>query len=366
MNNWKLLTEEKAEENWNESLIKFDDCSPFQTYEWGQYNKALGWKPLYFAHFDEDENVSAMALILLKKFFLKTGFVWIQGGPVGEINSWNDDLREKIINSAGLKRLYMRFRSDRPRDVEDKLLLLHKNWTRTLHPLGSSFSMELDLSEDAEQIDKNFRGSWRRQLKLSGKNPLTVKQSINPDIKELHTAFGEMEAIKGLPELFSIEKLENLFQHVRSKLIFFRCEDEEGNLLSFRAILFIGHRAVEYMGATNDRGRELRASFPLEREVLRYCREKGITKFDLGGIDPFENPGCHRFKRGTGGEEVEYLGEWDWGSSFWLRLFGNLAIQKRAGVKQSTAAKKTEKKSGAFTKIYQSTAHLVRTISGLF
>jgi lipid II:glycine glycyltransferase (peptidoglycan interpeptide bridge formation enzyme) len=120
------------------------------------------------------------------------------------------------------------------------------------------------------------------------------------------------------------------------------------------------------MGATNDRGRELRASFPLEREVLRYCHEQGITKFDLGGIDPWENPGCHRFKRGTGGKEVEYLGEWDWGTSFWLRLFGNLAIRKRQGMKQVTTTEENKKRSGPLIKMYEGATQLIKTVSGIF
>jgi lipid II:glycine glycyltransferase (peptidoglycan interpeptide bridge formation enzyme) len=104
----------------------------------------------------------------------------------------------------------------------------------------------------------------------------------------------------------------------------------------------------------------------LEREVLRYCQEHGITKYDLGGIDPWDNPGCHRFKRGTGGQEVEYLGEWDWGTSFWLRLFGNLAIRKRQGIKHAKPKKETRKRSGPLIRVYEGTTRLIKTVSGIF
>ena len=98
----------------------------------------------------------------------------------------------------------------------------------------------------------------------------------------------------------------------------------------------MGNRAVEYMGVTNDLGRDLRASFPLERELLRYCSDEGIRHYDLGGIDPHENPGCHRFKRGTGACELEYLGEWDWATSEWFRVFCNWAIMKRQTTKHKS------------------------------
>jgi lipid II:glycine glycyltransferase (peptidoglycan interpeptide bridge formation enzyme) len=367
-NSWKLISDEEAGRIWNENLAAFEDCSPFQTFEWGQYHKALGWEPLYCAYFDEEENIRAMSMVLLKRFFLKTGFAWAPGGPVGDLEVVDEKMPKTIMATTGLKRLYLRVRSDRTRKTSETLYLEHKKWARSLHRMVSSFSMELDLDGEIESIDKNFKSSWRRQLKLSGRNELVVKQIINPDIAELHQAYSEMEATKGLAELFSKEKLENLFQHVRQNLIVFRCEDEAGQLLSFRGVLFIGHRAVEYMGVTNDRGRELRASFPLERELLRHCHQKGITKYDLGGIDPWENPGCHRFKRGTGATEVEYLGEWDWASSVWLRWFGNWAIHKRQKIKEpeSNSARQTDKVASPVGRVFGSVVRTFRTISGLF
>ncbi len=350
MNSWKDITPREASDTWNENLARFDDCSPFQTYEWGQYQQSLGWEPHYCVCIDEEKNVKAIALVLVRRFLMKTGFAWVEGGPVGELGAVDHTLPKAIMAAAGLKRLYLRFRSDRKRKTRDTLFLEHERWTRSLYQMGSSFSMELDLTAELEEIDKNFKSSWRRQLKLSQRNPLAVKQVFNPDIAEIHSAYAEMETAKGLPELFSKEKLENLFHHVRRNLIIYRCEDAGGNLLAMKGVLFIGRRAVEYMGVTNDRGRELRASFPLEREILRHCAEKGIVKYDLGGIDPWENPGCHRFKRGTGATELEYLGEWDWASSSWLRLFANWAIQKRQTTKKPKSESPAQNRTKSFAR----------------
>src|SRR2546429_3798030 len=40
-----LLTDESAQALWDEMLTRFDDCSPFQSYAWGEYRRALGWQP---------------------------------------------------------------------------------------------------------------------------------------------------------------------------------------------------------------------------------------------------------------------------------------------------------------------------------
>lgn len=366
MSKWKLLTEEEAGKNWNEKLVELADYSPFQTFEWGRYHESLGWQPLYCVASDEQGNVSAMALILLKKIFLKTGLAWSPGGPVGALEMFDESLPKEILAETGMKRLYLRFRADRPRRTEDTIRLMHKNWSRPLRRMGTSWSMELDLEGAPEKIEENFKSSWRRQLRLAEKNPLVVKQIVDPDIEELHGAYREMERIKGLPELFSKEKLENLFRIARPNLIVYRCEDESGNLLSMRGVLFTGRKAVEYMGVTNDRGRDLRASFPLEREIIRHCLRTGITSYDLGGIDPLENPGCHRFKRGTGAREVEFLGEWNWATSDWLRFLGDWAIGKRQTMKAPRARKtETEKSLPGLEKIRASFRRLARGVAGL-
>jgi len=53
------------------------------------------------------------------------------------------------------------------------------------------------------------------------------------------------------------------------------------------------------------------------------------------GIDPVRNPGVYRFKRASGAEPIELLGEWDWASRPWLRWVGNWAIAQRARVRRA-------------------------------
>ena len=69
--------------------------------------------------------------------------------------------------------------------------------------------------------------------------------------------------------------------------------------------------------------------------MINYLQESEVQFYDLGGIDPWANPGVYTFKKETGAREVELLGEWDSASSEWLRLFGNLAISKRENIKRS-------------------------------
>lgn len=332
---WKLLTNETASRIWDKNLARFDDCSPFQSYAFGQYQQQLGWKPCYWAATDETGETAAMCLGLLRPYPLGFGMLWCVGGLVGNIEAWDENLRKTILDATGLKRLYVRFRCDRERNVTDALFLNYRGWARSIVPMTSSFSMELDLTGDEDALCSKLARRWRRNLRTAEQNNLTIKICPNPDIEEISRVYIEMEKRKNLPQQFSPEKLENLFKQAQSNLIFYRCEDEDGNLICFRGCLTVGNRACDYLAATTEKGRELRASYAVLWQMLGHCREQGIEFYDLGGIDPWENPGVHTFKKETGAREVEFLGEWDWATSPWLRLLGNWAIGRRQNRKSS-------------------------------
>ncbi len=329
MFNWELLTNENAKGHWDTTLSGFTDCSPFQSYAFGQYYQSLGWQPLYLAANNEEGKTAAMCLGLLRRYPLGIGMLWCVGGPVGDIRTWGESLPKTILETTGLKRLYARFHCERERQVSDILFLNHRGWSRSFFPMTSSFSMELDLTSGDDALFKNLNSRWRRNLRLSQQNNLTIKISTNPNIEELSRVYTEMGARKNLPVLFSPEKLENLFKFAKSNLIFYRCEDETGDLICFRGCLIIGNRACDYLAATTEKGRQLRASYAVLWQLMQHCREKGIETYDLGGIDPWANPGVHTFKKETGAREVEFLGEWDWATSPTLKFLGNWAINHR-------------------------------------
>lgn len=85
------------------------------------------------------------------------------------------------------------------------------------------------------------------------------------------------------------------------------------------------------LAATNVAGRKLYSSYLTISELLSTCLERGVEEYDLMGIDPHKNPGVYNFKKGTGAEPLEYLGEWEWATSEPLYYIANWAMGKRKG-----------------------------------
>lgn len=341
MPEWKLLKKEEAEQVWDTNLESFDEYSPFQMFAWGEYNCALGWLPVHLVSRNEAGEICAMMLGLLRRYPFGIGLLWCEGGPAGDIITWNDDLQKAISEETGIKRLYCRIRCDRERTISDALALNHQGWMRSWFMMNSSYTMELNLGQSEDELLKNCSSKWRRNLRLARKENITSRLWKNPEVGEIHRVFAEMQRLKNLPELFSLDELENLFRNAKENIICFRSEDENGKLIAVRLCLKVGERACDYLAATTEKGRKLRASYLTFWNLLQECRKQEIKFYDLGGIDPFDNPGVYTFKKQTGAKPLEALGEWDRATSEWLRWFGNWAIWRKNRIKKvKTAVKK--------------------------
>lgn len=325
---WRLMTDAEARETWDAALLKLDNYSPFQSYAWGEYRRSLGWEPCRWAAYDESGTVVAMMSGVLRRYPMKFGLIWSEGGPIGDLKLCNTDLHDAIKKTTGLKHVYCRFRCDRERQTIDALQLNAQGWNRSWFNLTSNFSMYLDLTGDEAKILSAASRNFKRNLVKSAKT-LTTHQWHDPDIDEMLSVYTSMQEVKGLEDIHTRDELQNLLRACERELMVFRSDDENGNVVSLTGCLVLGDRAWVVLSATSKRGRELYASYSTFWAMLQRCQNMGLYWCDLAGIDPVRNPGVYRFKRETGAKHLEYLGEWDWATSPSFAWLGNWGISRR-------------------------------------
>ena len=90
----------------------------------------------------------------------------------------------------------------------------------------------------------------------------------------------------------------------------------EGDLVAATIAVRVGTHAWYSYGASSTEKREVRGSNAVQWAMLRQALTAGATVYDLRGITDTLDPddphaGLIQFKVGTGGEAVEYAGEWD-------------------------------------------------------
>mgnify|MGYP001015619791 FL=1 len=90
----------------------------------------------------------------------------------------------------------------------------------------------------------------------------------------------------------------------------------EGDLVAATIAIRVGRHAWYSYGASSTEKREVRGSNAVQWAMIQAALAAGAAVYDLRGItdtldadDP--HVGLIQFKVGTGGEAVEYAGEWD-------------------------------------------------------
>ena len=78
-------------------------------------------------------------------------------------------------------------------------------------------------------------------------------------------------------------------------------------------VLMAGTTAFYLVAATGEDGRKVSAAYAMVWQLLGLLKARGIGCFDFGGLSPASSAmaGVDHFKRGFGGQVVEYLGEWE-------------------------------------------------------
>jgi lipid II:glycine glycyltransferase (peptidoglycan interpeptide bridge formation enzyme) len=326
---WRLLSSQEDIKSWDNNLKRFEDYNYCQTIAWGDYRSFFGWRPYRWAAYTDKGEVKALMQGLIRNYPGGFGIMWVPGGPIGDIASWNQEMKNVILQSTGLKRLYCRFNPFRLYRPADTNILETQGWRRTSTPLLSGLSMLYEVDRDEESRLQSCSKNWRHNLRRSQKYDLSFNHWNSPDVDRMMAIYNEMETYKDIRQQYSREELEKIFELFGNRIIVYSCIDERGDLIAFRGCMVFGNKAWDLFAATTVKGRNLYASYQLFWKLIDHCKAKGVTAYDMGGIDPKKNEGVYHFKKGTGAQEIKYLGEWEWATSEIMRLGSNFAIRHR-------------------------------------
>jgi lipid II:glycine glycyltransferase (peptidoglycan interpeptide bridge formation enzyme) len=311
-------------------LSRFTDQNLYQSTAWGKYKCTRGWTPDYFRAESNGSIVGMLqALVRLKPF--RTVIAWCPGGPVGTREASSREAMQQLSSLLGARAMYCRSSFLRPRTDSDDQYLRANGWTRSNHAVGAVMTAVWNLAQTEEELLAGLNRNWRYSLRQAIKHELPVQQMTTPSIEELVDLCRTMNASKGLRSEFHASELAALLETLGDRAVGYGCRDSAGRLIAFHSCGIQGRRAWELVAATSEDGRRCGASFAVLWALILHCRRIGVTHYDLAGIDPERAPGVTSFKRWTGAQDVEWLGEWEWSTSSLLRHAVDLAARRRAG-----------------------------------
>lgn len=317
-------------EDWDKQLLEFQDFNIFQSHGWGEHRKNFGWLPIRLKATLEEKVVS-LAQVLVRRYPFGLAIAWVPGGPVGRTDSWDRTLYAAIRRVIRARFLYCRINPLMILIESDATMLATSGWKRPKALLNSGQSMVYNPVEDEDIRLKKASGNWRHNLRRSSKYGHVASIWTAPDAEQMYAAYADMQSHKQLQEQFSKPALQSILNIFKDHCLVVRCDDQTGQLLSLRGCLYFGDKAWDTFAVTTTQGRKVYASHAAFWKLMQECADKGIGWYDMGGIDPDNSKGVFDFKNGTGAENLQYLGEWEWGSFAIFRYVVNHFIARSVG-----------------------------------
>jgi len=174
------------------------------------------------------------------------------------------------------------------------------------------FTMMLKVDDSEEHIRGRLHRSWRRYLNRAESRDIEIREGTDGEyfnvLEHLYESAIERKKFKGLaPQVFvRTQQLLSSREKMHIIVAFWR-----GDPVTAHATSHLGDMALGVLAASSEKGLECDASYLVWWQTLLAAKRAGSKRYDLGGIDPRENPKVYQFKRRMGAEECKYIGAYD-------------------------------------------------------
>jgi len=307
---------------WRSFAPLFRDYNYRQLWDFGvACTERLGAVSEHVAIKDASE-ILGLADVRIKRVpLLKAGIAYITGGPL--VRRQEEGSPESL--KACLQSLINRY-------VRDQGLVLRvlgplgtPDWnarqTEVFEALGfktttrvaSYHTLVVDIARPPGEIRKGLAQKWRNCLNRAEKNGLEVRSGA--DLELFDDFCGLYRQLLDRKQ-FEVELDADFYARVQGQLIeaerfLVSLVDVQGEPVAGHVASILGDTCVYLLGASNHTGLETKASYLLQWHTIQSARERSCQYYDLGGIDPEQNPGVYHFKQGVGGTEFTAPGPFE-------------------------------------------------------
>lgn len=294
-----------------------------QSYDWGEFKKSLGWRPVRLVLERDGEVVGVGQFLAYDTGPFVPGALWYC--TKGPCLPWNDEEAVRIffrgvLEVAGREGAHtIKIEPEVLEEQKDvKVLLLDGlGFRKARYDLNQKTTMLVDLRPSEEELLARMKGKTRYNVRLAARKGVEV---VEPDFEEAWEAFyGFMEATAdraGYPIRRSQDYLHDNMREMhdagRGRLFF---AVHEGAPLAGIYVYTFGKKYWYIHGGSSNEKRNLMPNYLLQWEVMRWARQQGLVYYDMVGVPRPENLnendslwGVYRFKAGFGGEVADFLG----------------------------------------------------------
>ena len=293
-----------------------------QSYEWGEFKKRLGWRPVRLV-LERDGEVAGVGQFLAYDtgpfvpgtLWYCTKGPWLPWDDEEAVRAFFRGVRE-VAGREGAHTVKIE-----PEVLEEqrdaKALLEGIGFRKARYDLNQKTTLVVDLSLSEEELLGRMKGKTRYNVRLAARKGVEV---VEPDFEEAWETFYEFmkdtAERAGYPIRRSQEYLHDNMREMhdagRGNLFF---AVHEGTPLAGIYVYTFGNKCWYIHGGSSNEKRNLMPNYLLQWETMRWARQRGLTYYDMVGVPRPENLnegdsmwGVYRFKAGFGGEITDFLG----------------------------------------------------------
>lgn len=293
---------------------------PLQSYQWGEFRKQTGVQVERLGFFVNGEIKQALQVTFHKLPIINR---FVGYFPKGDAP---DDNQMAALQQLAKKynALYIKMEPNVKKPLDQKpddnphIKALKKFQIEEGRALFTKYTFELDLTLSEEILMSKQSSKTRYNIKLASKKGVQiVEDSSERGLEDYLKILAETTKRQGFyahtPDYF-----RKLWATLKDSgmMHIFKAVYENKVLVVWIVFVFNGVLYYPY-GASSIVHREVMASNLMMWEVIRFGQAQACKSFDMwGSLGPEPDPknpwyGFHRFKKGYGGELVEFIGSYD-------------------------------------------------------
>jgi lipid II:glycine glycyltransferase (peptidoglycan interpeptide bridge formation enzyme) len=267
----------------------------------------------------------ADALDAMRDHLKAAGAFGIRMGPPVVVRTWAADTVKDAIADPSVARL-----GDVPPDGvgEQGEAVRHHleaaGWRRQSSDGGFSagqpqYVFQIPLAgRTADDVLAGMNQQWRRNIKKAAKLGVEVSRGTIDDLAAFHALYretAERDHFTPRPLSYFQTMFDALLSEDPDRIRLYLAY-HDGDLVAATTWVKVGVHVWYSYGASSTAKRDVRGSNAVQWRMISDALEAGAEAYDLRGITDTLDPddphiGLIQFKVGTGGQAVEYVGEWD-------------------------------------------------------
>jgi len=316
-------------DDWELYAQKFTDYTIYQTWPYQQVRSEMDKQEL--SRF-VIKNVIGQEVLMgqvrikhVKLLGLKIGY--IQWGPLilnknGKIRCSNEALKllcdVYLGSKVNILRLVPNIEADETgKTVSDMLIGSGFKKIKYLSPYHTMM-FPLDISE--EEMLARLKSRWRRDLRKAEKKTVKIIEGTNEEymkiLKQVYQDAQKRKQFQGPDIQVFAQTQKLLLSHQKMNFVIAYVDDEP---VTVDLTSYLGDTAVGLFQASTELGRNYYASYLVWWRALLAAKKSNMKRYDLGGIDPENNPNVYQFKKRMGADECNYIGVFEAASSMMVR-----------------------------------------------